>query len=126
MMTEMRHNFAKNNALLNQVIEFLRQNMHGFFKQPEKIMLEHINWMEKPWHSSTYDGCINCFTIRLSHIENANFEDDIIDRIALNKAIEAHEFTMRKSFVAAIKISKIQQEYSSIDMDIEAMIIFEE
>lgn len=126
MMTEMRHNFAKNNALLNQVIEFLGQNMHGFFNQPEKIMLEHINWMEKPWHSSTYDGRINSFTIRLSHIENANFKDDIINLAALNNAIEAHEFTMRKSFIAAIKITKILQENRYIDMDIEAMIIFEE
>ncbi len=135
MMTEIRHNFTQNSSLTAQLIEFMRAHIGKHSDNPQSIV-EKRKWASKAWHSSTYEGRVHNYIFRVSSDEiaqdrkqNDTRQNNVrqnIDYSALNTALAAHEFMLRKSFVAAIEIKSIEGKASYSDIAIEAIIIFEE
>ena len=125
MMTEIRHNFIKNNSLTAQLIEYLNGHIGEGLNNPQSI-IEKRKWTSKAWHSSTYEGRVHDFIFRVLSNDDSLHIQQNIDHIALNTALESHEFNLRKSFVAAIEIKNIEQNPSYSDIEIEAILIFEE
>ncbi len=128
MMTEIRHNFTKDNSLSAQITTLLR-DIFAVHYDPETLLFHKKKWADKPWYSSTYEGRVHNLTFRVSRnesYESYDFAQKIIDPAPIRQALEAHEFIMRKSFVASAKIKNIEQKPSYIDLEIEAVIIFEE
>lgn len=125
MMTEIRHNFIKNNSLTAQLIEYLNDHIGEGLNNPQ-LIIEKRKWTSKAWHSSTYEGRVQNFILRVLSNDVSHPVQQNIEHIALNTALERHEFNLRKSFVAAIEIKSIEQNSSYSDIEIEAIIIFEE
>ncbi len=131
MMTEIRHNFTKDNSLSIQLIEVIRENIVNNFPEsnavkPEKIKIERKKWASKAWHSSTYEGQSHRYIFRLSSCEPIDFTQKKLNHIAINQVLQDHEFIMRKSFVAAIELKNIDICSTYIDIGIETITIAEE
>ena len=130
-MSEIRHNFTKDNSLSAQLMDIIRYNISDIIYRPLMVKPETIEicrkkWTSKAWHSSTYEGQSHNYIFRLSGDKPIAYNNENISYTAIDHILKDHEFSMRKSFVAAIALKNIDPGPSYIDIEIEAIIIIEE
>lgn len=127
-MNQMRHNFIRFNRFESQLLNILSESLADICGA-DNLFCEIHHMIEKPWQSATYEGNEYQYMVAINGAdESLNFVND--HHIGgLNKHLSDHQFSLIKSFVAEIKITKIKANPTNHQdkiIIIETLIIDEE